>query len=166
VVTRDRAAEASALCVSCGFCCDGTLFASVRLEDGEAARLASFSLPIVVRDDLTEAMPQPCRALEATLCTAYDVRPVTCRRYRCHLLTALDEGEVDLDEARGVVSTVREALAPLRSRLPEGFSAGRRAALPTKWRKGSAPPDHAFASAIERVDGLLDEHFRGRFRGV
>lgn len=165
-MTRDKAAEASALCVACGCCCDGTLFASVRLDDGEAVRLSRLSLPVVVRDDLTEAMPQPCAALQGTRCGVYEERPATCRKYRCHLLAALDEGEVSIDEARSLVALVRGAADDLRRRVPEGLSHARRIALPSRWRKGQTPPDPSLAEAVEALEEVLDTHFRGRFRGV
>jgi Fe-S-cluster containining protein len=58
---------------------------------------------------------QPCTALGADGCGCYLSRPLVCRRYRCALLAALEDGEVALPEARRVVARLR-ALAPSSER--------------------------------------------------
>jgi Fe-S-cluster containining protein len=94
------------------------------------------SLPVINRADGTPGLAQRCAALEGRCCTVYSERPEACRRYRCHLLTALAEGEVSLEESLEVVD---EAHARLRA-------------------VGAAqqPREHA--------EAYLDRHFRGRQR--
>ena len=99
-------AEAEELCRSCGFCCDGTLFARVRLADGED--VTGPRLDVVV-DERGRWLRQPCGALDGLDCSMYADRPGTCRTYRCDLLGALGEGEVSLAEARVVVEKTRAA---------------------------------------------------------
>jgi uncharacterized protein len=90
------------LCQRCGMCCDGTLFVRAPLDPGEVEPLRARGLPIA-----GQAMPQPCAALSGLLCTIYEARPSSCRRYECLLYGSLREGEVSLDEALAVVADTR-----------------------------------------------------------
>lgn len=99
------------LCLSCGLCCDGTLFRRVALEAGEGARLGT-------RVRLSEedgSLVQPCRALSERKCGVYEDRPSVCRKFRCLALEQLEKGELSDDEAHEMV---REAL-DRRRRLAE-----------------------------------------------
>lgn len=93
----------STLCLRCGLCCDGTLFTHVPLRRSEVEPLKALGLPVGERADGVSMLPQRCAALEGRTCTAYAARPEGCRRYHCHLYTALAEGEVSLEEALAVV---------------------------------------------------------------
>lgn len=126
----------STLCQRCGLCCDGNLFTSVPLQGAEVETVRRLSLPLIHRADGTPGLAQRCAALEGRCCTVYSERPEACRRYRCHLLTALAEGEVSLEESLEVVD---EAHARLRA-----------------VDAAQAPREHAAA--------YLDRHFRGRQR--
>jgi Fe-S-cluster containining protein len=124
----------STLCLRCGLCCDGTLFTHVPLRRTEVAPLRALGLPVKEREDGTPVLPQRCAALDGSRCTAYTERPEGCRRYHCHLFSALAEGEVSLDEALAVVDRAHALLASAGSeRGPE-------------------------------LEDYLDRHFRGRHR--
>lgn len=113
------------LCTRCGFCCDGTLFDVVRLTPPEVERMTRLGLPVLTRDEhLT--MAQPCAALDGTCCRIYPDRPARCDAFRCHLLAALEEGEVDLDEALGVVALARELEGAQRTQFLDRHFLGRR----------------------------------------
>jgi hypothetical protein len=99
--------DASELCLSCGLCCDGTLFDIVRLTATEAGALTRLGLATTQRGEHW-SMAQPCDALQGTSCRIYPQRPSRCFAYRCHLLTALEEGEVSLAEARATVALGKE----------------------------------------------------------
>lgn len=99
----------SALCLACGVCCDGTLFASAPLAPGEAARLQD---RVSVLD--ADTMEFPCRALAGARCTIYDERPHICRDFNCLVLAELAAGQISFDEARVFIDEVlarRRALA-------------------------------------------------------
>ncbi|MBL8920184.1 MAG: YkgJ family cysteine cluster protein [Myxococcaceae bacterium] len=99
----------SALCLSCGVCCDGTLFATAPLAPGEAARLAE---RVSVLD--ADTMEFPCRALDGVRCTIYDDRPRICREFNCLVLAELAAGRITEEEARAFIDEVltrRRALA-------------------------------------------------------
>jgi hypothetical protein len=92
------------LCLSCGFCCDGTLFSSAPLRPTDPG---SHPLRIVTRDDGSRSLQQPCGALVDLHCTIYTERPAVCRSYKCDLLVALESDEVSLNEAIEIVARVK-----------------------------------------------------------
>ncbi|MFY0570821.1 YkgJ family cysteine cluster protein [Archangium lansingense] len=124
----------STLCLRCGLCCDGTLFTHVPLRSTETGPLKALGLPVKEREDGTPILPQRCAALDGRKCTAYAARPEECRRYHCHLFSALSEGEVSLEEALSVVDGAHDLLASAN---------------------GERGPE---------VEDYLDRHFRGRHR--
>ncbi len=105
------------LCEDCGLCCDGTLFASVRVEADAAARLRSHHLPLV-RTAQAETLVQPCPALDGVLCSVYAQRPTRCRSYVCELLRDVDSGRVSATYARTIIDRTRELHRTVRSLLP------------------------------------------------
>ena len=89
-----------ALCLSCGMCCDGSLFARVDLAPGEGAPLGHPG---------RDAMPQPCRQLgPARACAVYAARPTKCRAYTCHLFDRVATGAVTPAFAASVVACARD----------------------------------------------------------
>lgn len=129
-------ADASTLCRRCGLCCDGNLFASVPLAAEEVAPLRAQGLVIV-----GQALRQRCAGLGEAGCGVYAQRPGRCREYRCMLLIALGDGEVDLDAALAVVD---EAHARLAAVGPGPGSALARA------RRGEGPEARAVVGFVAR----------------
>ena len=145
----------STLCLACGMCCDGTLFTRVAVEPGEVARLEAHGLTLAERPEGGRALPQPCAALDGRCCTVYADRPAGCRRYRCNLLVALEEGEVGLADAE---ATVADAHAR-RARATEAAGAPLAQARRTL-REGGLPD--AAVDVLHDLERFLDRHFRGR----
>jgi Fe-S-cluster containining protein len=61
--------------------------------------------------------PQPCTKLVESRCSVYAARPKNCRGYRCKVLRRLEEGELNVEQARAIVykasslrSTIRQLL--------------------------------------------------------
>ncbi len=108
-------ADVELLCERCGLCCDGTLYRRTPLAPGEVEALRSLGADPGGLDAAGAprgpGLPQPCAALEGTLCVIYAARPARCRRYACLLRRALGEGELDLAEALGVVADARARAA-------------------------------------------------------
>jgi uncharacterized protein len=102
----------SELCQRCGLCCDGTLFPRIDLSPSDARRLTAHGFELIRRPRGGWAIPLACQALEASRCTAYDLRPGSCRAYQCALLGALAGGKVSFEQALGVVGEAKR----LRSR--------------------------------------------------
>ncbi len=90
------------LCIRCGLCCDGSLFADVELANGdEASALEVMGLEIEDADeDDGGLLVQPCGALQEKRCSIYPHRPDCCRTFACRLLQEVEGGAVGVERAR------------------------------------------------------------------
>lgn len=157
----------SALCQQCGLCCDGTLFARVPVTPSEAERLGILGIRTGTREDGSPVLPQRCGALKGRCCTAYEARPQTCRHYVCQLGTALQEGEVDFEEATAVVRGAHERMMAL---CCAAFGDDDWETLADRLRACAADGDSRLEQqnvrdASTRLEQYLDRHLRGRSRG-
>ena len=91
----------SALCRSCGSCCDGSLF----------------ELVVPSAEDLFEVR-QPCEFLSDRSCQRYVDRPHSCRKFSCGVLARYAEGSISSDEAGDAVGRFRQVASDLSARLP------------------------------------------------
>ena len=109
--------DANRLCLSCGMCCDSTLFlhGSIRNDEQADARANGFTVA-AIGDALK--FPQPCHCLDGMACTAYRTwRPQVCSRFRCAVLTRMESGEIDVDVAMDRVAKAKELLTRLPGEL-------------------------------------------------
>lgn len=105
------------LCPECGLCCNGVLFADVQLvrEDNPLV-LERVGLRLSHRGGKT-SFDQPCSCFDGRLCTAYECRPVRCRRFDCHTLKQAGEGEITGKEALLRIHTARRKAAEVGALL-------------------------------------------------
>ncbi|HEY0548797.1 MAG TPA: YkgJ family cysteine cluster protein [Verrucomicrobiae bacterium] len=95
------------LCPQCSLCCNGVLFADVRLQVGDDAQhLASLDVALKTRGKLTR-FSQPCSCLEGKLCRIYEDRPTRCRTFECRVLQRVQAGEVT---ERAALKSIQNAL--------------------------------------------------------
>lgn len=113
----------SSICLQCGLCCNGTIFADVKLLAHEkAAPLQSLGLRLskTAPDRRSGAegktassrwrFPQPCSAFDGCRCRIYSSRPQYCREFECLLLKQLNQGKVTRSSALRVIrSALQEA---------------------------------------------------------
>jgi uncharacterized protein len=110
--SKERALQG--LCLECGLCCNGVLFADVRLQAGDdAGRLRKLGLEI----SKGGRFKQPCAALEGCECRVYADRPSYCRKFECLLFGRVKRGEIEIEEARRVVEKARAAVARVEELL-------------------------------------------------
>ena len=103
------------LCLSCGICCNGTLYGSVVIEPTERERVERVGLRVLASDGGTElTMRQPCTALRGVLCSVYEDRPASCARYECSLRKSVAAGG-SLPEARATIERMHALLAIVRA---------------------------------------------------
>lgn len=96
------------ICVTCGFCCDGTLFLHACLNPGERGSLPDKIEQNSFTEKDKDYFRLPCQYFSGK-CTIYDrKRADVCSSYRCQLLKDFAEGEVTLSE---VLKIVREAMS-------------------------------------------------------
>lgn len=109
----------TALCPTCALCCNGVLFADVRLQaDDDGERLASLGVALKRRGSVTR-FAQPCSCLAGERCSIYADRPVRCRTFECRLLKRALAGEVTERAALASIRKARAAAETVRSILRE-----------------------------------------------
>ncbi len=107
------------ICVSCGFCCDGTLFEHAHLKPGEKESLPPRMKEAWFKLGKKECFRLPCWYFNGK-CSIYDQQKAhVCSDYRCQLLVKLSEGQLSKNDARQIVHNARQ----LRSQLMEAVSA-------------------------------------------
>ena len=96
----------SSLCLSCGLCCNGTIFDAVPVAPADAlASLHAAGIATTIVDG-EPRFGQPCIAHDGRECRVYAHRPAACREYRCDLLKRVEAGAIDYAEAAGVIGEV------------------------------------------------------------
>lgn len=108
------------LCLTCGFCCDGTLHTHTVLRPDEVAAVQELRLVVeTIREK--PAFRQPCPMFQEGCCAIYLQRPHVCRRYECALLKRCLAGEITLAHGLRVIDTVKAQLAVYRQRVPQSL---------------------------------------------
>ena len=118
----DDVDDGSRLCLACGLCCNGAVFAYVPLDQpGEDARLRT-RLPVIQeKDDPHPNFLLPCPAHGgAAGCTLYGDRPDACSAYACKQLKAVRAGQRPLAEALAAVTEVKALFDRVDAELPPG----------------------------------------------
>ncbi|MCX7676679.1 MAG: YkgJ family cysteine cluster protein [Alteraurantiacibacter sp.] len=105
------------LCLSCGMCCDNTLFGRVVVSRWEAARLRLRGVKVIRYADGERSFAQPCPRFGASGCGIYKTRPHTCRAYVCETVRALQAREITLAEAQDRVNAALAARAALAAQV-------------------------------------------------
>ena len=111
---------AQELCLDCGLCCNGALFADVVLQPGDASgplralanpRRAARSAPRPLR------LPQPCAAWDGCRCRFYRERPQYCRDFACALFKSVQAGTTGTAAALRVIRDARRQVDRVRQLL-------------------------------------------------
>jgi uncharacterized protein len=129
---------AETLCLACGLCCNGVLFADVRLQaEDNAARFRSLGLPITTPRSVRgpARFKQPCEALEGCRCRLYAERPAYCRQFECVLFKSVKAGRTQPNAALKLIRVARERADKVRRLLRELGDADERAPLSVRFRR-------------------------------
>ncbi|MGA9778749.1 MAG: YkgJ family cysteine cluster protein [Limisphaerales bacterium] len=152
------------LCLQCGMCCNGVLFADVRPEPGDASPLFNGSRLRV---------EQPCPAFNAATCACaiYAERPARCRKFECRQLLGVRQGTTTTEKAlrqiraaRGLAAEVEKLLTDLgfnNKQLPisRRFQLCQRAAENGKLPEAQFDRLADLQLAVHRLTGLLAREF-------
>jgi uncharacterized protein len=126
------------LCLSCGLCCNGVIFADVKLEPEDSAeRLRALGLPVGAPRSATSTprFTQPCAALEGCRCRVYADRPKYCRQFECVLFRSVAAGRTQPAEALRIIGTARERAEKVRRLLRALGDPDERVALSVRFRR-------------------------------
>jgi Fe-S-cluster containining protein len=101
------------ICLTCGLCCNGTIFADVALQPGDNVdQLESAGMVLCGGSRQKTAaenharFSQPCAAFDGCRCRVYQQRPQHCRTFECLLLKSVKAGA---REAKAALSIIRSA---------------------------------------------------------
>jgi uncharacterized protein len=109
----------SRLCPNCALCCNGVLFADVRLRaNDDPQRLVSLGVPLKLRGTVPR-FQQPCSCLEGNRCRIYSERPERCRTFECRLLQRAQRGDVSEGTALKAIQRARRRADEVRRILRE-----------------------------------------------
>lgn len=162
--TQPPLADSSALCVSCGLCCSGVLFADAKATPEETGRIGSFGLETFRTATGADRFRLPCHHLSAGACTIYADRFSTCRKFKCKLLKRLEAGEVALAESRDAVARANALLAPVIAADPGLRTVVARRALRREDVAALPAADRAAAGRLLLDTLVLDRFLDATFR--
>jgi uncharacterized protein len=106
------------ICLTCGLCCDGSLFADVKLQSRDEidplllsvgvsdAKQVGKQNPARARISMRR-LPQPCIAFDGCRCRIYSSRPEYCRQFECLLLKKLKSGVITRATAERLIGRAR-----------------------------------------------------------
>jgi len=100
--------EHQSLCLSCGLCCDGTLFERVPLQPSDDRLPLKTAGIKIQRKNAENHFSQPCVAYRKNCCQVYADRPANCQRYRCKLLQRVEKGKISGREAERKIKRALE----------------------------------------------------------
>lgn len=103
------------LCISCGFCCDKTLFEVASIPKGEEIADHFEKQEIELKGD--RYFKLPCPHFDEK-CTIYDKqKPKICSAFKCRLLKSMINEKIEKQDALKVISEVKKA----RQEIIDGY---------------------------------------------
>jgi Fe-S-cluster containining protein len=99
------------LCLQCGLCCNGVLFADVRPEPGDKSPLF----------DGRSRVNQPCPMFNfgTCACAIYTERPARCRKFECRQLLGVRAGDITAEAALRRIRSARKLAVKVEKLLAE-----------------------------------------------
>jgi hypothetical protein len=127
------------ICLKCGLCCNGVIFADVKLQPGDDAdRLRSLGLAVAIPRTTQRAphFKQPCAAFDGCRCRIYDAgRPRQCSGFECLLLQKVKAGHLERAAALRIIDTARERAQKVREGLRALGDVDEGTALASRFRR-------------------------------
>ncbi|MEO6181764.1 MAG: YkgJ family cysteine cluster protein [Verrucomicrobiota bacterium] len=138
------------LCLTCGLCCNGVIFANVQLQSGDPAeRLKALGLRLLVRrksravvsvpsgeqNGTRYQFPQPCSAFDGCHCQIYQERPTHCHAFACALLKSVQLGRTNPASATRTIEKARMRAEKVRELLRQLGDNDEQVALSLRFRK-------------------------------
>lgn len=147
---------AEAICLKCGLCCNGVIFADVKLQPAERLTVAEALESMPRATDLfpaadgrtpavvpaaivtpSKCLAQPCAAFDGRLCRIYADRPKYCRQFECALLKRVKEGHHFAAAALVSIRSARKKAGVVRGLLRLLGDTDERTALAARFRRAT-----------------------------
>ncbi len=171
--------QAGHLCLECGLCCNGALFADLKLRpQDDTRRLSALGLPFKSRPAARAGgsasagkVAQPCLMFDGRGCRIYADRPLHCRHFECLLLRDANAGTATFEQALRRVRTAKAGVREVQRLLRALADTEEHLPLRTRFRRttrllertGADQREAALCSeltlAMHRLDVLLSEAF-------
>lgn len=162
--TSGELSLASRLCLSCGLCCDGTLYEHAKVHEGEAAQTELAGFKVQKGDRKRSTFLFPCHNLDGKCCTAYERwRPKVCSSFFCEVQKRTAAGECTETEAMGLIANALSCRAQIMESVPKGSSftvARQRFDSIANTSEALAPEDARLVVRMFVLERFLDKHFR------
>ena len=170
--TTSPAKITRALCTACTLCCNGVLFADVRLQRGDDARRLE-ELGVTLSSAANPRFPQPCTCLKEGACQIYADRPKRCRTFECRLLQKTLAGEVTAVTALRTIGAAKKRVAVVRRILRELGDTDESVPLSRRYQRmmrqpidlsaddGGAHRRGQLMKAVAELASVLERHFVG-----
>lgn len=108
------------ICTQCALCCNGVLFADVRLLPSDrVTALSSCGVKVRRRPGSQARFRQPCACLDGNVCRIYASRPNHCRTFECRLLERLTAGVCSLSNALASIRSLQRRVQRVNRLLLE-----------------------------------------------
>lgn len=135
------------LCLQCGLCCNGVLFADVRPEPGDKSPLFAGR----------SRVNQPCPAFDSGTCACaiYTERPARCRKFECRQLLGVRAGSITTDAALKRIRTTRKLAAKVEKLLADLNHNDTRLSLSRRFRRCQRAAE-AGGFTPDQLDTLAD----------
>ena len=160
------------LCLACGLCCNGAIFADVQLLSGDnAERLAELGLAVRFSGSHSPRFAQPCVAHDGCRCRIYSERPSYCRQFDCALLKRCSGGRLAKKAALEIICAAQERVALVKKLLLDLGDTDINLALGVRFRRTAkrlerGEPDQSTADlfseltlAVHDLNGIIAEEF-------
>ena len=103
------------ICITCGFCCDGTLFYNATLQPGEKGTLPQKMEEAYFKNGEEEFFRLPCQYFDGK-CTIYDQNKAhICSAFRCELLKDYSGEKISQEAALRLIENAVRQRAEIRN---------------------------------------------------
>lgn len=134
-----KSGDSGSLCLECGLCCNGVIFADGQLQpEDDASHLRSLGLKFAPNRQSTignRKFLQPCACFDGRNCNIYPDRPKYCREFECLLLKSLKAGHTDTAAALRVIRNARQRVEKVKRLLRDLGNTEEDLALSKRFRK-------------------------------
>ena len=131
---------ASRLCVTCGMCCDGTLFHIVRMQPSDSVSALNVLGLKLKKKKGQNCIEQPCPMLKQQQCSIYVGRPERCRLFECELLKRLANESITEANAAITISEARRQVTEILDLIEKCGHHNKRQPLTIRYDRVMAQP--------------------------
>ena len=131
--------DSNSLCLECGLCCNGVIFANGQLQpEDDADHLRSLGLkfePNRKSQIVNRKFVQPCACFDGRNCKIYPDRPEYCREFECLLLKSVKAGRTDTAAAFRIIRDARQRVEKVKRLFSDLGNTEEELALSKRFRK-------------------------------